>query len=134
MNWVSGPLISRGLSLVFCGSITTGRFDFSVSLKMRQKKKHPIQWTRDIVQWFPYVKFIFSRTVGSIWNKLMVGLNDSYFFTDLAKGKRPLGYCPQQIHSNCQRGGNPLPTWKFLSPVKHSGDIFLNILLKIVFC
>ena len=42
MNKVLGARISvHGLWLLLYPSVTTGRFDFSVSLKSRQKQKHP---------------------------------------------------------------------------------------------
>ena len=42
MNRVLAAGISfDGLWLVLSSSVTTGRFDFSVSLKSRQKQKHP---------------------------------------------------------------------------------------------
>ena len=42
MNRYLGPRISfHCLWLLHSGSITTGRFDFFVSLKSRQKQKHP---------------------------------------------------------------------------------------------
>ena len=42
MNRVLAAGISfDGLRLVLSSSVTTGRFDFSVSLKSRKKQKHP---------------------------------------------------------------------------------------------